>query len=203
VRGEIHSDYIHASLHPQRRADKIKAAVEALQSIEFDAIAVRGMSGAIIGGAIAHALGKPIILVRKHKYNEESHHSCMQVEGPLHWNPRARYVIVDDFVSSGLTFRRIQAEIDGAAECVGAYLYRDEEYTAFADFPDRWLPHEKPAEKPETKTTEAIETAKQEVIDELAPYEYKPLLMARQLWSEQAMLRAMSRPLFFSGADSL
>lgn len=149
VRGTIDADYIHPSLHPVIRSDKVKVAVETLTPLDIDAIAVRGMSGAIIGGAIAHALSIPIILVRKDKHSEETHHSCMHVEGPLNWSPLARYVIVDDFASSGNTLRRIQDAIGHRAELIGAYLYRDEEFTAIEDFVDRWRPcYEQPVTEP-------------------------------------------------------
>lgn len=138
MRGGIHADYIDSSLCPNRRATKVKEAVETLREVKFDAIAVRGMSGAIIGGAIAHELSKPIILVRKDDH-EEAHHSCMDVEGPIDWAPPARYVIVDDFVSSGNTLRRIQDKIGAKGNLIGAYLYRDREFTSIDDFPERWL----------------------------------------------------------------
>jgi hypoxanthine phosphoribosyltransferase len=158
LRGPIDADYIHLSLDPNRRREKVARAVAILRHKQFDAIAIRGNSGAIIGGAIATALNKPIILVRKDKWKEESHHSMMHVEGPLNWSPLARYVIVDDFVSSGATFRKIQDAIAGRAECVGAYLYRDEEFTAIADFEPRWkVEYDKPAAAPVTTEPPKVE----------------------------------------------
>jgi hypoxanthine phosphoribosyltransferase len=139
VRGGINADYIGPSVNPNIRADKVAKAVTALADVKFDAVAARGMSGAIIGGIIAHELKKPMFVVRKNKYTEETHHSCLPVEGPVNWSPPATYVIVDDFVGSGNTVRRIQEAIGAQGTLVGAYLYQRDGFTPVAEFDPRWL----------------------------------------------------------------
>ncbi len=85
--------------------------------IKFDAIAVTGYSAATIGSAVAFALGKKIIVVRK---ESENRHSQNKVEGER----EQTYIFVDDFVSSGATLDRV---IENAGlincHCVGMYSY--------------------------------------------------------------------------------
>lgn len=96
---------------------------------QFDAIAVRGMSGATVGAIIAHALGKDLILVRKPEVGpgSEESHTRRKVEGPLNRTPLARYLIVDDFEVTGTTITAIKERIGESAIYAGYYLYRDEE----------------------------------------------------------------------------
>jgi len=67
---------------------------------EFDAIAFRGMSGAMVAPILAHLLGKTLIMVRK----GENCHSCHGVEGDAGADS---YIIVDDFLSTGDTIEQI------------------------------------------------------------------------------------------------
>jgi hypoxanthine phosphoribosyltransferase len=86
---------------------------------KFDAIAFRGMSGAIIAPNIAQRLGKDIIGIRK---NDERRHSGYKVEGVICNN----YIIVDDFIDSCKTIETIQSEIHDWCEnatLVGIALY--------------------------------------------------------------------------------
>lgn len=74
--------------------------------LEFDTIAVRGMSGALIGPILAYVLNKHLIVIRK---DGENTHSSYKVEG----NVNARKVlIVDDFVSTGETVQEIIDKIE-------------------------------------------------------------------------------------------
>jgi adenine/guanine phosphoribosyltransferase-like PRPP-binding protein len=86
---------------------------------EFDAIAFRGMSGAMVAPAVAMQLGVPFVLVRKK--GDGSHSSC-EVEAL--WTTGLRYVIVDDLVSSGTTVHAIQDQLaESGAVCVGISLW--------------------------------------------------------------------------------
>jgi orotate phosphoribosyltransferase-like protein len=76
---------------------KVKQSVAALKSHKFDTIAFSGMSGAIIAPAIALAMNKALVLVRK---KGDSTHSDYEVEGNCE---AKRYVIVDDFIETGKT----------------------------------------------------------------------------------------------------
>lgn len=93
----------------------VKNCIKFLKKIEFDAIAFRGLSGALIAPSIAMEMGKELIAVRKTKGD----HSSNMVEGDR--NART-YVIVDDFIGSGNTVLKMLDEIAKyapGAECIG------------------------------------------------------------------------------------
>src|SRR5574343_392632 len=64
---------------------------------EFDGFVIRGMSSAIITGAVAARLRKPVVLIRK---DDDSTHSETKIEG---YNNVKRYVFIHDFISIGQT----------------------------------------------------------------------------------------------------
>lgn len=95
------SSHLRPYLEKKSLKRAVKLAVAALRSHDFDTIAFRGMSGAIIAPSVAQAMGKQLILVRK---PGDKTHSLLKVEG----NKSAKkYVIVDDFVETGSTKRDI------------------------------------------------------------------------------------------------
>lgn len=117
-------DYLKGVLDPEKRKKIIDRAFETLQpeAHTFDAIAFRGMSGALVAVPLADKLGKNLMLVRK----GENCHSTFSVEGVL----SQRYIIVDDLICTGHTIRQILDTIKSVAtqketECkpVGLYLY--------------------------------------------------------------------------------
>ena len=87
----------------------IKEAIKILKPHlkEFDAIAVRGNSGVIVGSVVAYLLKKPLIVVRKPKGLEDSHAS-FHVESLIE---TGSYLIFDDQVAGGSTVRTIQKDI--------------------------------------------------------------------------------------------
>lgn len=97
----------------------VKAATRTLKSIEFDTIVFRGMSGALIAPIIAHKMGKEIVMLRK---PDAATHSGYKYEGFIDVK---RYVIIDDFVSSGDTVATIinRMRSAGDSKFVGLYLY--------------------------------------------------------------------------------
>lgn len=111
------NSYFHKFLDGAKLA-KISADCAAnLKRYEFDAIAFRGMSGAMIAPPVAALMGKTLILVRK---PGESTHSSDTVEGDVRYIKR--YVILDDFVATGNTAREIQRAIqqyNPKAVCLG------------------------------------------------------------------------------------
>lgn len=84
---------------------------------QFDSIAFRGISGALIAPVLAMRLNKNLIAVRK---STSGCHSCHTVEG---YHGSKRYIIVDDFISSGETVESIISNIREFAnedsQCVG------------------------------------------------------------------------------------
>ena len=92
-----------------------------------DTVVVQGTSGVSIGFAALMLHDFPLVMVRKP--DENSHGS--PVEGPQHHEVK-RYIILDDFVDTGETVRRIAAKLnllaynEGAVrpECVGVLCYK-------------------------------------------------------------------------------
>jgi adenine/guanine phosphoribosyltransferase-like PRPP-binding protein len=129
----VRSQYLHDPLSGQARVvDNTVQALRAFGEDRFDAIAFRGISGAIIAPVVAYLMGKKLIAVRK----EAGSHSDYMVEGPT---SAMRYVIVDDCRSSGKTADKIIEDIDQhlASEhrCIGMYLYNGND-----DNPDHGVP---------------------------------------------------------------
>lgn len=86
---------------------------------EFDSIAVRGMSGALIGAIVSVRLKKPLVIVRKP--GENPHGSEYAVNGA---NVGKRVLFLDDFVSTGRTKRAVIEAIEKlGAEIVLQYEY--------------------------------------------------------------------------------
>jgi adenine/guanine phosphoribosyltransferase-like PRPP-binding protein len=75
--------------------------------ISFKAIAFRGVSGALFGPCLAAEMKRGLIVVRKSLGDEESTHSGHKVEGMI----CDKYIIVDDFISSGNTVSVIENKI--------------------------------------------------------------------------------------------
>ena len=94
---------------------------------QFDVIAVRGMSGSIVGGAVAVRLQKNLLIVRK---KGESPNTLRTVEGDY---SAKKYIIIDDMICTGDTINIIRNEIRDSfnydnktpPEHVGIILYQD------------------------------------------------------------------------------
>lgn len=98
---QIVSGHLDEFLHVSSLRQQAILAQQVLEDYEFDTIAFRGMSGALIAPILALNLQKELILVRK---PADDSHSWFKVEGN---KDAQRYVIVDDFESSGKTKRTI------------------------------------------------------------------------------------------------
>lgn len=107
-----------------KHATKVFAEVQ--KELEVDAIAFSGSSGAAIAFPLCAAHKVPLMYIRK--AHERSHGANLEY---ISNKAIRRYMIVDDFVCSGATVRRIHkkvldyANIRGsvAPECVGLFLY--------------------------------------------------------------------------------
>lgn len=87
---------------------------------DCDCIVVRGMSGFSLGPMVAFAAKRGIALVRKKRGDG---HSSTIVESPDYVK---KYIIVDDFVSSGATIYAITEAMKQEHEnsvCLGVYEY--------------------------------------------------------------------------------
>ena len=106
------------------------AARAALGDVEFDTMVGTGLSGALVIPRIADALGVAWMVVRK---DNDGSHASTRGEGTL----GRRWLFVDDFISSGATYKRVQRAILVLAELrnfktehVGAYEYEHDEFNA-------------------------------------------------------------------------
>lgn len=127
-------NYLSPVMDADRREAETERAVEMLRDHvdEFDAIAVRGLSGLLLGLPLHAALKKQLIIVRK---GDEGAHSSNRLETT--YNPYERYgvqrvLVVDDLVASGETLREIAHELSRSRrynshapkfKVVGVYLY--------------------------------------------------------------------------------
>lgn len=126
-RSTLKTDYLYAALDCEHLKQRIDATVRFLRVKRhaFDAIAFRGMSGAMVGPAVAARLHKNLLMVRK---PTERAHYYDTVEG-YDASPQ-RYVIVDDFISTGVTIQAIRDALSemkirsgGSHECVAVVCY--------------------------------------------------------------------------------
>lgn len=106
-----HSAYFAAILNPVKLKKVVKQLSDNIKEFQktttIDAIAIRGMSGALIGGIVSHKLGIPLMCVRKGKS-----HSDFKVETYLHgYKPEINYIIIDDLICSGGTIINIIKEV--------------------------------------------------------------------------------------------
>lgn len=98
---------------PPTRNDAVDKCLRALAPIknDFNGIVVTGLSGITIGSIVAYFMDKTLTIIRKP--HEECHGNT--VEGPI---PR-KYIILDDFISSGDTIIRIMSQLKTTAYFAG------------------------------------------------------------------------------------
>jgi len=117
--------------------DKLRLKLNRLKSRKkFDSIAFTGVSGAGVAFPISYLLEIPLICVRK----SEVTHSRYRVEGNRSCK---KYIILDDFVDSGRTFKTIIDEISlfaPRAQCVGIVTYDQCRSTSFRKYKNNKIP---------------------------------------------------------------
>lgn len=144
---KVHAHYsgsmFDRSILVQRRDDLVLALGSIMRQTNADCLFVTGKSGIAMAFALLTEYSVPIITVRK---PDERSHGVM-FEGPTDYEPK-RYLILDDFVSSGTTVERVMAQVHNYCravnkpECVGVIEwdrsagYRDP-YRTF-DLYDQW-----------------------------------------------------------------
>lgn len=87
---------------------------DALKAFHADCIVVHGNSGVSAGFAALAHIDFPIVLVRKR--GENTHGG--PVEG-VRGTPMRRYILLDDFISSGNTVRSVEQILAGMADSQG------------------------------------------------------------------------------------
>lgn len=126
-----HPEYIQNESYSKGFISDVESLVEearsALENVDFDTMAGRGLSGSLIIPVLARELGKHFFIVRK---TEESSHTDALGEGRM----GRRWVFVDDFVSSGATRNAVRETVDEfcrnrwSTEFIGSYLYLDRRF---------------------------------------------------------------------------
>lgn len=103
----------------------IERAQRDLADVDFDTLVGTGFSGGVVIPALALAMGKRFVLIRKE--DDDSHHGGGRLVGNL----GARWIFLDDFISGGSTKRRVISKIaaavvinDRPTTYVGDYLYK-------------------------------------------------------------------------------
>lgn len=94
---------------------------------EFDIIAVRGLSGQLVGIPVSLIMRKELIIVRK---RDERAHS-VQNPGMREAGQNGRYIIIDDFMSSGDTVAAIRHKIRAERpdlQLTGLYMYETDKW---------------------------------------------------------------------------
>jgi orotate phosphoribosyltransferase len=122
IRHEIQTDYL-GKVYGKQFLKLVPLVVKKLRTIKrrhpFDAIAFTGSSGAALAYPLSYLLKLPLIHVRK----ETSHYSGGKIEGTI---SSKRYVIVDDFIETGASIKRVVKAIDSEldeAKPVAILLY--------------------------------------------------------------------------------
>jgi adenine/guanine phosphoribosyltransferase-like PRPP-binding protein len=121
------ADHLRQALNPELRQKIVEVAVNELQHETFDAIVCTGVSGLLVAPAVAEALGKYLIVVRK---EGEQCHSYNMVEAPDDMQCACvgvKWVFLDDLIDGGDTFHHVFAQMDRYSpfsECAGLYMYR-------------------------------------------------------------------------------
>jgi orotate phosphoribosyltransferase len=125
----ITSSYLTCALDPDKRKIILDWLAKWVREIDADAIAFRGVSGALVAPCVADRTGKSLLVVRKPS-SEEDRHSSLRVEGEMDIHS---YVIIDDLVSTGQTLNAIAGDIAEACRAKkrrqpklrGVILYRE------------------------------------------------------------------------------
>lgn len=122
----IGSAYLHSGLDPATVKERTTLMLRRLRArrIDFDAVVYSGQSGALFGPILAYKTGTYPLFVRK-PGELKGTHSNIVVEGEVH--NINRYIIVDDFMDSGATVKRIEKMMRShrpRAELAGIVLWR-------------------------------------------------------------------------------
>jgi adenine/guanine phosphoribosyltransferase-like PRPP-binding protein len=106
-------DYYNAE---NMTADKLKELYAEVQVFlknapAFEFVAFTGMSGAVFAPIVALAAGKPLIGIRKATDIDSHATRDGNDDGVCGWSSPGPYLIADDLVSTGATWKRIVREV--------------------------------------------------------------------------------------------
>lgn len=117
--------YFDCAINKETRKLVIEEALRHLGRMDFDTIAVRGVSGQAVGTILAYELDCNLFVIRK--FNDDSHNGHHPA-GHL----GERVVIVDDFIATGNTMRQIMEKVS-KSKVAGIYLYNADERMSLWD----------------------------------------------------------------------
>lgn len=108
----------------------IDTAKERLADVDFDTLVGTGFSGGVVIPSLALAMGKKFVLIRKE--NDDSHHGRGRLLGEL----GARWIFVDDLISSGSTRQRVIEKVEEQAPYLetGTVMVGQYMYTTYVDY---------------------------------------------------------------------
>ena len=121
-----HSPYLNKALNDLPGLLKRSAITLTAAQVEFDAIVCTGVSGMLVGPALAVALGKRLAIIRKK--DDKMNHATVEIESGM--EPDDRWIFVDDIIASGRTATHVMERMGKAVggECAGYYMYNWDEY---------------------------------------------------------------------------
>jgi adenine/guanine phosphoribosyltransferase-like PRPP-binding protein len=140
-----HASWLETLVDPKllnKRADFLIGELEKDKKLyEINALVVRGISGAVMGGIVSSITGIPLVIVRKEKshsgYDVEYDDYLLDEEKPTN------YVIIDDLINSGDTMKEIVKAIKSKTHFEKAnlkkiYLYSFEYYNGCSSPDSHW-----------------------------------------------------------------
>ena len=103
----MHALYISECFNRKEQDKTIRQIKELIKkhNLQFDGFVVTGVSGIVMGSILCRSLRKDLVIVRK---DNDGSHSGYSVEN---YKTSKNYIFLDDFVSSGKTFRRVKDKI--------------------------------------------------------------------------------------------
>jgi adenine/guanine phosphoribosyltransferase-like PRPP-binding protein len=135
---KVSTAYFPAPFDAIGRDVAIDLAREAQARLGFDTVVVTGVSGLVMGGVVAHALGCNLLVIRKE--DDRSTHAWERVHGHL----GERWVFLDDFTETGATRKRVRRVVkdlsidrDISTTFAGSVLYESGDVLNGANKPAR------------------------------------------------------------------
>lgn len=108
-----HANYLVRAFTDHKKVVEQSYALLKKPLHKFDAIAVRGVSGLIIGAPLAYLLNKPLIVVRKpYEVKDGNSHSLILVESNYSDTSRFSWIFLDDCIGGGSTRKFVKEGVE-------------------------------------------------------------------------------------------
>jgi adenine/guanine phosphoribosyltransferase-like PRPP-binding protein len=143
-----HASYLDRIFYPEKLSELVDYfAIEInkdKEELDINSIAVIGVSGCVIGGALSLATGLPLIIVRKKDEKTHSFEGELNEVEYISTLDYAKYIFVDDVIDSGSTVERVNKIIGknfGTFQNMEKiYLYSEIEDKKFYEISGRKIP---------------------------------------------------------------